>query len=133
MTRRRAIAMLSAVTTFTASSCMYGQSKSKGDKKMKQFAPHPGTIRMIDESDNSVHLVKAEDAPDSRRFVLLDKKGIEVQDAEQAVERIPIVEVRMTPTDGKGNLVSKDKAQLIRIKEYGPEGRLLRSTTMVPN
>ncbi len=100
---------------------------------MKQFAPHPGAIRMIDESDGSVGMVKAEDAPERRRFVFLDKDGREVESLEEAVDRIPIVEVRMTPTDGKGNLVRKDRAQVIRIKEFGPEKRLMRSTTMTPN
>ncbi len=100
---------------------------------MKQFAPHPGTIRMIDEFDGSVRIVKAEDVPERRRFVYLDDHGREVDTAEEAVERIPIVEVRMTPTDGKGNLVPKDRAQLIRIAEFGPEGRRLRTTTMTPN
>jgi hypothetical protein len=100
---------------------------------MKQFAPHPGTIRMIDESDGSVRIVKAEEAPERRRFVYLDKDGGEIDSAEKAVERIPIIEVRMTPTDGKGNLVPKERAHQIRIKEFGPEGRLLRSTTMTPN
>jgi hypothetical protein len=100
---------------------------------MKPFPPHPGTIRMMDEFDHSVELVKAETVPDRHRFVYLNDKGIEVDSAEQAAERIPIVEVRMVPTDGKGNLVPKDKAQMIRITEFGPEGRRLRSTTMVPN
>lgn len=100
---------------------------------MKQFAPHPGTIRMIDESDGSVRMAKAEDAPERRQFVYLDKDGREVDSVEEAIDRIPIVEVRLTPTDGKGNLVPKDRAQLIRIKEFGPAGRLLRSTTMTPN
>lgn len=100
---------------------------------MKQFTPHPGTIRMIDEFDGSVRIVKAEDVPERRRFVYLDDHGREVDSAEEAVERIPIVEVRMTPTDGKGNLVPKDRAQLIRIAEFGPEGRRLRTTTMTPN
>ena len=131
MTRRRTLAILSGAASFAATGCMFGQSKSKGEKKMKQFAPHPGTIRKIDDSDGSVRLTKAEDTPDEHRFVLLDKKGVEVDDPEKAAERVPIVEVRMTPTDGKGNFVPKEKAQMIRIKEYGPEGRLLRSTTMV--
>ena len=100
---------------------------------MKQFTPHPGTIRMIDESDSSVRIMKAEDAPERRRFVYLDDHGKEVDSAEEAVERIPILEVRMTPTDGKGNLVPKNRAQLIRIIEFGPQGRRLRSTTMTPN
>jgi hypothetical protein len=100
---------------------------------MKQFPPHPGTIRTIDEYDGSERISKAEETPERHRFVYLDGKGREVDSAEDAAERIPIVEVRMTPTDGKGNLVPKDRAQLIRIVEFGPEGRRLRSTTMTPN
>jgi len=100
---------------------------------MTQFAPHPGTIWMIDESDGSVRSVKADEVPERHRFVYLDKNGKETDSVEHAVERIPIVEVRMTSTDGNGSLVPKDRAQLIRIKEFGPKKRLLRSTTMTQN
>jgi hypothetical protein len=133
MTRRQAFAIFCAAIALTAAPGMRGQSKSKGSQKMTKFAPHPGTIWMIDESDGSAHSVKADDVPERRRFVYLDKDGKETDSVEHAVERIPIVEVRMTPTDGNGNLVPKDRAQLIRIKEFGPEKRLLRSTTMTPN
>lgn len=133
MSRKQAVAIFFVVTAFTIARGMPPQSKSKGGQQMMQFAPHPGTIRMVEESDGSVRIVRAEDVPERRRFVYLDKNGREVDSAEEAVERIPIVEVRMTSTDGRGNLVPKDRAQLIRIKEFGPEGRLLRSTTMIPN
>ena len=88
---------------------------------------------MVDEFDNSVRVVKAEDVPERRRFVYLDDQGREVDSPEDAIDRIPIVEVRLTPTDGKGNLVPKDRAQLIRITEFGPERRRLRTTTMTPS
>jgi hypothetical protein len=125
--------ILFAATVFAALPTMRAQSKSKGSNKMSQFPPHPGTIRMIDEFDSSVSISKAEDTPERHRFVYLDDHGREVDSADEAAERIPIVEVRMTPTDGKGNLVPKDRAQLIRITEFGPEGRRLRTTTMTPN
>ncbi len=99
---------------------------------MAQFPPHPGTIAMIDDSDGSVRIEKADETPERHRFVYLDKAGIEVDSADKAVERIPIVEVRMTPTDGDGHIVSKANARLIQIKEFGPKHRLLRSTTMTP-
>ena len=111
---------------------MHGQSKSQGGQAMKQFTLHPGTIRMIDTYDGSVRVVKADETPELHRFVYLDEAGIEVSSASQALERVPIVEVQMTPTDEEGNLVPKDRAQLIRIKEFGAKQRLLRSTTMTP-
>lgn len=100
---------------------------------MTKFAPHPGTIRMIDESDGSVRIVQADETPERHKFVYLDKDGREVSSSGEAVERVPIVEVQMTASDGKGNPVPKDRAQIIRIKEFGPDRRLLRTTTMTPN
>jgi hypothetical protein len=132
MTRRHAFAICFTTASVAAAPALLGQ-KPKGDQKMTKFAPHPGTIRMIDESDGSVRIVQADKTPERHRFVYFDKAGIEVDPTEEAVERIPIIEVRMTPTDGKGNLVPKDRAQVVRIKEFGPEKRLLRSTTMSPN
>jgi len=99
---------------------------------VKQFPPHPGSIKMIDKFANSSRTERAEEVPERHRFVYMDKDGREVDSVEEAVERIPIVEVQMISTDGDGNLVAKDRAQLIRIKELGPERRLLRSTTMTP-
>lgn len=99
---------------------------------MKEFPPHPGTIRMVDMYDGSVRTVAAEETPEAHRFVYFDQAGAEVSSASQATERVPIVEVQMTPTDGKGHLTSKDHAELIRIKEFGPKHRLLRTTTMTP-
>lgn len=131
MTRRQMIATLCGIGLFTASRTR-GQSAADKGAKMKQFPPHPGKISMIDESDNSVRTVSSEDVPENHRFVYLDKDGKETSSVEDAAQRIPIVEVRMTPTDGNGKLVPKDHAQLIRIKEYGPEKRLLRTTTMKP-
>lgn len=93
---------------------------------------HPGEIKMIDEYDDSVEVQRASETPERHRFVYLDGRGIEVESPDESVERIPIVEVRMTPTDGEGNLVPRDRAKLIRIKEFGPEHRLLRTTTMTP-
>jgi len=133
MTRQLAIALLCAVMTLSASPEPRAQTKLNGTQKMKQFSPHPGTIRMIDEGDGSVRMAHAENTPERHRFVYLDKDGREVEAAAGAVERVPIVEVRMTPTDGNGRVVPKDRAQLIRIREFGPEGRLLRSTTMTAN
>ena len=133
MTRRQTIRILGAGAGCALAPGLHGQAKWKGGKKVKQFAPHPGTIRMIDESDGSVRVVKAEDAPERQQFVYLDKDGREVDSAAEAVDRIPVVEVRLAPTDGKGNLVPKDRAELIRIREFGPAGRLLRNTTMTPN
>jgi hypothetical protein len=132
MTWAKGLSACWAMVALALTPAAYGQSKpkSKGGQVMAQFPPHPGTIAMIDESDGSVRIEKADETPEHHRFVYLNKAGVEVDSADQAIERIPIVEVRMTPTDGDGHIVSKDHARLIRIKEFGPEHRLLRSTTM---
>lgn len=113
---------------------LLSQASPKKHRKMSYFMPHPGTIRMIDDDNQSVRIVKADDVPLRRRFVFLDKSGNEVEaDDKSAVERIPIVEVQMTPTDGDGHVVPREQARLIRIKEFGPEKRPLRSVTMTKN
>lgn len=88
---------------------------------------------MIDDFNDTVRIEMAEDVPERHRFVYLGNDGGEVDSVDDAVERIPIIEVRMTPTDGEGHLVPKDRARMIRIKEFGPHGRLLRTTTMTKN
>ena len=89
---------------------------------------------MIDDDTRETRMVKADEVPLRRRFVYLDKTGKELDPADpNAAERIPIVEVRMTPTDGDGHIVPRTQAKLIRIKESGPDNRILRSTTMRKN
>jgi hypothetical protein len=109
------------------------QTIPKAGEGMKNFATHPGTIRIINEADASIQILRAVEAPERQQFVYFDRVGLEVGTAELATERVPIEEVRMTPTDGKGNLVAKERAVLVRIKEYGAGQRLLRTTTMTPN
>jgi hypothetical protein len=128
-----AIISVCAAVALTLSPPAQAQAESMGGNHVTQFPPHPGTIRTISEYDGSVEMTKADDASDGIKFVYLDKNGIEVDSAEAASERIPIVEVRIISTDGNGNPVPRDKAKLIRLLEYGPGGRLLRSATMVPN
>ena len=97
------------------------------------FPPHPGKIKMVDLSTGSEKDVPYEQAPDHSRFVYLDKNGAETFDLKQAVERIPIVLVEMMPVDDHGNLTQRDKAKMLRIEEFGPERRPLRSTTLLPD
>lgn len=97
-----------------------------------KFPPHPGTIKMVDLSTGTAKEVPYEQAPERSRFVYLNKDGSEASDPEKAVERVPIVLVEMMPTDGHGHLVPRDEATMIRIQEFGPNRRPLRSTTLVP-
>jgi hypothetical protein len=97
-----------------------------------KFPPHPGKIKMVDLSTGTAKEVPFEEVSERSRFVYLDKTGAETSDPEKAVDRVPIVLVEMMPTDGKGNLVPRNEAQLIRIYEFGPDRRPLRSTTLVP-
>ncbi len=101
---------------------------------MESFASHPGTIRSFDGDTKEIRIAKAEEVPIKHRFVYLDRDDHEVEATDtNAVERIPIVEVRMTPTDGKGNIVPRKQAKKMEIIEYGPDHRFLRSTLMFRN
>lgn len=91
---------------------------------------HPGTIKMIDVYDKSVREVPFQSVPPREQFVMLDKDGIETNDPKLAVEHIPIVQVRVLKLDAKGELAPADRAVQMRILQYGPDERLLRSTTM---
>ncbi|MBC7568890.1 MAG: hypothetical protein H7319_04040 [Spirosoma sp.] len=101
---------------------------------MESFAPHPGIIRMIDDDTKEIRNVKAEEKSVRRQFVYPDRDDHEVEATDtNAVKRIPIVEVCMTPTDGKGNIVPRKQAKKMEIIEYGPDHRFLRSTLMFRN
>ncbi len=95
-----------------------------------EFAPHPGTIRMVEVQTETSRDVPIADVPEAQRFVYL-KDGIETSNPAEATERVPIVEVRMISVDARGNLVPKEQATKLVIHEFGPEGRALRHTTMV--
>lgn len=102
----------------------------KGEQKVNPFPDHPGIIRMIDMQDKSVRELSASDAPESVRFAYINKEGKEVEASQNPVERVPIVEIHFIPLDSKGNIVPKDRATVIRRKEFGPDHRPLRSSTM---
>jgi hypothetical protein len=85
---------------------------------------------MVDLSTGTAREVPFLEAPERQRFVYL-KDGVETSNVDVATERIPIVEVQMMPLDKLGNIVPKEKAALIRIKEFGPNKRPLRSSTLV--
>lgn len=95
------------------------------------FPRHPGTIRLIDESDDSVVIVSADTKPERHQFVYFNSDGVEVDGPPEAVKRTPIVEVRTRPMDETGRIVPKDQAARIRVHEIGPEQKLLRWTLLV--
>lgn len=97
-----------------------------------QFAPHPGSIRMVEVQADTSRDVPIDEVPEDRRFVYL-KDGVETYNPDEATERVPIVEVRMVSVDQRGNLVPKDQAARLVVYEIGPDNRPLRHTTMVRN
>ena len=96
---------------------------------MKPFPDHPGEIKMVDFFHQTSKTVLIEDVPENRRFVYL-KNGVETHDPDESTERVPILEVHMLSLDKTGNLVSPDIANMVRIGEFGPDMRPLRSTSM---
>jgi hypothetical protein len=93
------------------------------------FPEHPGQIRIVDLFRGTSKMAPIADVPESRRFVYL-KNGIETHDPSEATERVPIVEVRMLSLNERGNLVAPEIAYKVRIDEFGPDNRPLRSTIM---
>jgi hypothetical protein len=91
---------------------------------------HPGTITIRDMFKKTEKVVPYKSVPKNQQFVYLPKDGVETFNLNEAVERIPIVEVEMLSLDAKGNLVPSKIAQTIRIKSFGPNRRPLRSTVM---
>ena len=109
------------------------EAASRGVAKAMPFAPHPGTIKMVDLSTGTSREVPYQSAPDRSRFVYLDSSGAETSNPDNAVERIPIVLVERMPLDAQGNLASGKDVARVRILEFGPNRRPLRSTTLVAN
>jgi hypothetical protein len=96
---------------------------------MKPFPDHPGKVKTVDFFHKTSKSVLVGDVPENQRFVYF-KNGVETHDPDEATERAPIVEVHLLSSDEIGNLVSPEIAKLVQIKEFGPEMRPLRSTTL---
>lgn len=96
---------------------------------MIRFPEHPGTLHVLDVFTKMATVVPLAEIPASRRFVYL-KDGVATHDPAAATERVPIVEVHLISVDANGKLVPTGQAATIRIKEFGPDHRPLRSTTL---
>jgi hypothetical protein len=97
---------------------------------MSRFPEHPGTLRVLDLFRNTTTVSPVAEVPESKRFVYL-KDGVVTHDPAAATERVPIVEVHLISVDANGKLVPTEQAATIRIKEFGPDHRPLRSTTLL--
>jgi hypothetical protein len=91
---------------------------------------HPGTVTMVNVYEKTERTVPITEVPPNKRFVYL-KDGVEISDPSQATELVPIVRVEMFSLDDDGNLVPPDLATKLWVKEFGPEKRPLRLTTMI--
>ena len=87
-------------------------------------------IEFIDASTGESNFTPSEQLPPERRAVYLSQ-GVAVDRQEEADEIVPIVKVVMLPQDENGELVSKEKAQRIIIREYGEGERIVRETLML--
>jgi hypothetical protein len=96
---------------------------------MTRFPEHPGTLHVLDVFSQMSTVVPLAEVPESRQFVYL-KEGVETHDPAAATERVPVVEVHLISVDGSGKLVPAGQAATIRIKEFGPDHRPLRSTIL---
>lgn len=97
-----------------------------------QETVHPGFVTFETVATAEIRRASIEEIPEEKRFVYF-KDGKVVDNDELADEAVPIVKVRLVSTDMDGNLVEPSLAQQIDIIEFGPEGRRLRSTLMLPS
>ena len=98
----------------------------------ERFAPHPGTIVLVDRATGEEQERPADEFPEAERYVYL-RDGEETFVPEEATERIPIVRIETVPLDDRGNLVPRERASRIKVLELGPERRRLRLTLMAPS
>jgi hypothetical protein len=96
---------------------------------MTPFPDHPGTIRVVDAFRRTSQDSFVAGFPASAWFVYL-KDGVETSDPDQATERVPVVEVHVSGVDPKGDLVPAERAPTVRVEEFGPGRRPLRTTTV---
>lgn len=89
------------------------------------FAPHPGTILLVDRATGVEEARPADEFPPQQRFVHL-RNGEETMVPEEATERIPIVRIETIPLDSHGNLVPREQATKMQVIEFGPDERRLR-------
>ena len=91
---------------------------------------HPGTITITNVAEKTTRTMPYDSVPPRQRFVMLDAAGAETSDPAQAKETIPIVAVRVVMLDERGELATGDAVKVMRILEYGPGERVLRSNSM---
>jgi hypothetical protein len=96
---------------------------------MTRFPDHPGTVLVEDLFRKTSQVTPVAEIPESRRFLYL-KNGVATHDPAEATERVPIVEVHVLSVDANGNLAPAEQAHTVRIKEFGPGRRPLRSMTL---
>jgi hypothetical protein len=89
------------------------------------FAPHPGTIVLVDRGTGEEEERPADEFPASQQFVYL-KNGEETIVPAEATDRIPIVRIETIPLDAQGNLVPREQATQMRVLEFGPDDQRLR-------
>jgi hypothetical protein len=89
------------------------------------FAPHPGTIVLVDRAAGTEEARPADEFPELQRYLYL-KDGQETLQPETATERIPIVRIETVPLDARGQLVPREQATEMRVTEFGPDNRRLR-------
>jgi hypothetical protein len=96
---------------------------------MTPFPDHPGTIRVVDVFRRTSQDSLVAGFPAAGWFVYL-KDGVETDDPDLATERVPVVEVHVIGVGPKGNLVPTERALTVRVEEFGPGRRPLRTTTV---
>lgn len=101
---------------------------SPTNPSINEFKPHPGTIILKNLYDGKEMQVPASGIPIEDQFVYF-KDGTETTDQLTADAREPIIRQEFTPLTKEGVKISLDKAEALKIKEYGESG-LLRERTI---
>ncbi|MFO0588091.1 MAG: hypothetical protein U0441_11150 [Polyangiaceae bacterium] len=96
---------------------------------MNDSPVHPGTIRMVEVPSGPVRVIPADEVPETSRFVWF-RDGEETLDADEATERVPVLEVHIHTVDAAGSPSPRASAAKIVVEEFGPGGRFLRRSEM---
>ncbi|MGA7815726.1 hypothetical protein [Caballeronia sp.] len=93
--------------------------------------PHPGTITFIESWNDVPKRKRADEYPDSFKFLCLDENEKEVS-RDKAKWCIPIVEFDVFSVDDNGKSVPFKEASSISITAHGPNHRFVRSLSSAP-
>jgi hypothetical protein len=88
--------------------------------------PPSGQVIIVDMYSKEVKRQEFNDLPDDIRY---KSRLTECHEKEVNV-MVPVTEIRVSPIDAHGNLVSKEKAKIVMVEYLDKDGKVLQTTKM---